>query len=72
MDSLSALRRKDENKGVSGYSPCKIPTVLPEMQKRNKNRCYTTENGIKQMSPTQKVQSLLPMLKMDTQALFFY
>jgi len=61
MDSLSALRRKDENKGVSGYSPCKIPTVLPEMQKRNKNRCYTTENGIKQMSPTQKVQSLQPI-----------
>lgn len=72
MDTLPALRSKDKNEGVSGYRPCKISALLPEMQKGNKDRCHTTENGNKQMSPSQKVQSLLPMLKMDMQALFFY
>lgn len=72
MDTLPSLRSKDQNKGVSGYRPCKISALLPEMQKGNKDRCHTTENGIKQMSPSQKVQSLLPMLKMDMQALHFY
>ena len=63
MDTLPDLRRKDKNKGVCGYCPCKIPAVLSKVQEGNTGRCHTTENGIEQMSQTQKVQSQLSIIK---------
>lgn len=54
MDTLSALRIKDKNESISEYGPCKISTLLSEMQKENKDRYHTTENGNKQMSQSHK------------------
>ena len=52
LGSLSGMQSENQNKGICEYRFSQISFVLPEMQKRNPDRCCKIENGYQQMSQT--------------------
>ena len=50
LDSLSDLRRKDADQGISRHSAGQFPALLQEMQKGNPHQCGPAKNGREQRS----------------------
>lgn len=71
MDTLPDLQWENANKGVCRHGLIELPSLLPQMQKRNPNRRNTTENNVEQRARCM-TQSQLPRKTVELARFFIW